>query len=93
MRFHVAGEAIEKELVVGEAFERVSAVRPSGRWTDQLFHPVERRLPAGAPVRFIEIVYPGVDSWIDGADYWVLYFFVVSMAVGLVFAPVLKVRF
>ena len=93
LRFHVGGETLEKELVVGEAFQRVSAVRPSGRWTDQLFHPVERRMPAGSPVRTIEVVYPGVDSWIYGADYWVLYFFVVSMVVGFVFAPVFKVRF
>ena len=93
LRFHIADETIEKELVVSEAFERVSALRPSGRWTDQLFHPVERRLPAESKVRSIEILYPSVDSWVHGADYWVVYFFVVSMGVGLVLAPVFRVRF
>jgi len=94
LKFHVVGETtIEKELVVGEGFERVSALRPSGRWTEQLFHPVERRLAAQSRVRSIEILYPSVDSWVRGADYWVATFFIVSMIVALIFAPVFKVRF
>lgn len=93
LQFHVSGETIEKELVVGDAFERVSAVRPSGRWTEQLFHPVERRIAAHSAVRSIEILYPAVDSWVYGADYWVVTFFIVSMIVALLLAPVFKVRF
>ena len=94
LQIHVAGETtIEKELVVGDGFERVSALRPSGRWTEQLFHPVERCLAAQSRVRSIEILYPSVDSWVHGADYWVVTFFVVSMAAALILAPVLKVRF
>lgn len=93
LKFHVAGETLEKELVVGDGFERVSALRPSARWTDQLFHPVERRLAAGFPVRSIEILYPSVDSWVRGADYWVVTFFIVSMVAALILAPVFKVRF
>jgi len=93
LKFHVAGETIEKELVVGDGFERVSALRASASWTDQLFHPVERRLAAPSRVRSIEILYPSVDSWVHGADYWVVTFFMVSMVVALIFAPVFKVRF
>jgi uncharacterized membrane protein (DUF106 family) len=93
LKFHVDGETIEKELVVGDGFERVSALRPSARWTDQLFHPVGRRLAAESKVRSIEILYPSVDSWVHGADYWVVTFFIVSMAVAFIFAPVFKVRF
>jgi len=93
LQFHVTGETIEKELVVGDGFERVSALRPNARWTDQLFHPVERRLVDVSPVRSIEILYPNVDSWVYGADYWVLTFFIVSMVVALILAPVFKVRF
>jgi hypothetical protein len=93
LKFHVAGETIEKELVVGDGFERVSALRPNARWTDQLFHPIERRLAAGSPVRSIEILYPNVDSWVRGADYWVVTFFIVSMIAALILAPVFKVRF
>lgn len=93
LKFHVAGATIDKELVVSDGFERVSVIRPSGRWTDQLFHPVERRLAAATMVRSIEIVYPGVDSWVYGEDYWVVTFFIVSMVVALILAPIFKVRF
>ncbi len=93
LKFQVGNEIIDKELVVDNRFERVSALRPSARWTDQLFHPVERRLAAGSPVRSIEILYPSVDSWVRGADYWVVTFFIVSMVAALILAPVFKVRF
>ena len=93
LKFHVAGKTLEKELVVGDGFERVSVLRPSGRWTKQLFHPVERRLAAESKVRSIEILYPSVDSWVRGADYWVVTFFIVSMVAALILAPVFKVRF
>ena len=93
LRFHLNGADLEKELVVGERGQRVSAVRPSAHWTAQLFHPVERRLPAESGVRRIEIEYPDVASWFDGADYWVLTFFVISMIAALILAPVFRVRF
>ncbi|MGB2985298.1 MAG: hypothetical protein WBE26_05395 [Phycisphaerae bacterium] len=87
------GHAIEKELVIGSGFQRVSAVRAGSDWIAQLLHPVERRLPDTGPARSIEILYPGVDSWIYGANWWVLYFFVVSMITALIFKPLFKVRF
>ena len=74
-------------------FERVSELRSSPSWTAQLFHPVERPLPGDSPVRSIEIGYPGRDSWLYGPDWWVLTFFVVSMAAAMILAPVFKVRF
>ncbi len=93
LKFHVGDETIEKELVVGDQFDRVSALRPSNVWTDQLFHPVECRLGTNSKVQQIEISYPGVDSWISGSDYWVITFFIVSMVAALILAPILKVRF
>ncbi len=93
LRFNTAGQVIEKELVVGTDFQRVSAARVGPNWTGQLFHPAERRLPGSGPVRSIEIVYPGVDSWIYGANWWVLYFFVISMGAALLLKPLFRVRF
>lgn len=93
LRFNTAGQVIEKELVVGTDFQRVSAARVGPDWTAQLFHPAERRLPGDGPIRSIEIAYPGVDSWIYGANWWVLYFFVISMAVALLLKPLFRVRF
>ncbi len=93
LRFDLDGRIVEKQLVVGRRFQRVSAIRPGRNWTTQLLHPVEPMLPVDSPAQSIEILYPSVDSWIYGADYWVLYFFVISMLVALVLRPVFKVRF
>jgi hypothetical protein len=91
--FDVGGAEIEKQVVVGTGLERVSALRPGANWVDRMLHPVERPLPTGSPVESIEIAYPSVDSYICGADWWILYFFVVSMAVALIFKPVFNVKF
>lgn len=93
LQLHVGDQTIEKQLVISEDFERVSALRPAGHWFDQLLHPVESALPSDSPVQSIEIVYPHIDSWIYGADYWVIYFFVVSMAAALILKPVFNVKF
>lgn len=87
------GKAYGKELVVGAAGERVSALRPGAQWTDQQFHPVEARLPADSGIRAIEVEYPASESWFRGADYWVVSFFVISMIAALLLAPVFRVKF
>jgi len=93
LHFNVDGSTVDKEVVVGAGFQRVSAVRTGRDWTAQLFHPAERTLPKSCPVRSIEIEYGGVDSWISGADWWVLTFFIISMAAALIFKPLFRVRF
>ncbi len=98
LRFHVGDNniedsIIEKELVVGDTFQRVSPIRASTHWTTQLLYPAERRLPANAEVASIEIVYPALDSIVYGSDFWMLTFFVISMAAALILKPVFKVRF
>jgi len=93
LQFRVDGETVDKEIVMGAGFQRVSAVRTGRDWTAQLFHPAERTLPKSCPLQSIEIEYGGVDSWISGADWWVLYFFVISMLAALIFKPLFKVRF
>lgn len=91
--FDVGGERVTKELVIGDGLQRVSALRPGSSWLDRLLHPVERPMDEASGVKAIEIVYPNVDSYICGADWWVAYFFVVSMATALIFKPVFKVKF
>ena len=93
LRFRAAGGVLEKEFVVERAFKRVSAIRPGREWTDQLFHPAEHPLPPGSPAESIEIQYPSVRSWIYGADYWVVYFFVISLVAAISLKPVFNVRF
>ncbi len=92
LRFHVGDEVVEKELVVGESFERVSAWRTGPRWTTQLLHPLEPPLNSAA-LEAIEIGYPPNPSRLHGSDYWVVYFFVISMLTALVFKGLFRVRF
>ena len=93
IRFQVGSAMVEKELVVGEVFQRVSPQRPGPRWTARLLHPTEPPLPRDGPVESIEIHYPGVDSWIYGADWWVLYFLVISLLFAMLVKPLFKVTF
>ena len=93
LRFDVAGATVEKELVVSDRFERVSAERPGRRWTAQLLYATEPPLASDAPVQSIEIEYQGIESRVCGENWWVLYFLIVSMASALVLKPVFRVRF
>lgn len=93
LKFRVGGAVVEKELVVGNGFQRVSAIRPGASWTTQLLHPAEAPLPADSPARSIEIDLPGRHSRISGENYWVLTFCIVSLVVAFVFRPFFGVRF
>ncbi|MEE9296782.1 MAG: hypothetical protein V3W34_17700 [Phycisphaerae bacterium] len=93
LSFDVEGSIVEKELVVADGLERVSAVRPSHDWTAQILHPLEPRLPALSPARSIEILYPSRPSMIHGSNWWILTFFVVSMVAAVALKPVFRVRF
>jgi len=90
--FQVCQQRVEKELVVGDGRARVSAVRPGWEWTAIILHPLEKPFPKDGPVRSIAIDYPPRPSWTSGTDWWVLYFFVVSILFALVFKPFLKVK-
>lgn len=85
------GKSVTKEFVVGRAGQRVNPIRGQ-RWTDQLLNPNEAALPGRLPVRSISINYPPFESYIYGSDWWVLYFFVVSMVFALLFKPMFNVR-
>ena len=93
LQLSAGGTTYEKELVVGGASDRVSALRPGRVWVDQLLHPIEPPVDSDALIRSISIDYPSVDSYIHGSNYWVIYFFVISMAVALILKPVFKVKF
>ncbi|MBU0717675.1 MAG: protease inhibitor I42 family protein [Planctomycetes bacterium] len=93
LTFSAGAATVAKELVVGDEFRRVSAVRPGRLWTRQLLHPIERVLPRGGAVEFIEIEYPDRESWFSGANWWVLSFFVISMLVAILLRPVFNVKF
>lgn len=77
--FQVGDQTFDKELAVGDGYLRVSARRPAWDWSEVLMHPAEAPFPPDSPVRSIEIAYPARASWTSGTDYWMIYWFVVSL--------------
>jgi len=90
--FRIDNQKIEKELAVGDGFMRVSPVRPSWKWAEILLYPWEKPFPPESLVQSISIDYPNRISHTSGTDWWIGYFFVVSLISALIFKPILKVR-
>jgi hypothetical protein len=92
LHFRVGDKSVDKELAVGDGFMRVSVQRPGWRCTDALRHPWEKPFAPDFPVRSIEIDYPKRSSWTSGTDWWLVYWFAMSMMVGFCFRRVLNVN-
>jgi hypothetical protein len=92
LTFQVGDQTALKELAVGDGFMRVSAQRPGWDWSEVLTHPWERPFPPDSLVRSIEIDYPRRSSWTSGSDWWVVYWFAVSLVAAFCFKGVLKVH-
>jgi hypothetical protein len=89
--FLVDQQASDKELAIGDGFMRLAAKRPGWSWSEVLLHPGERPFRPDAAVESIEIDYPHRASWTSGTDWWVAYWFVMSMVAALCFRPWMKV--
>jgi hypothetical protein len=81
--FQVGEQIGDKELAIGDGFMRVSTLRPGWRWSDTLLHPSERPFGPDSAIQSIEIDYPKRSSWTSGTDFWVIYWFAVSMVAAL----------
>ena len=91
--FDVAGEEVVKEFAVGDAFMRVSALRPSKEdWVGQLLNPWEKPFGADSAVKSISVEYPERGGVFFGMEMWIWHFFIASMIGGFVFMPVFKVK-
>jgi hypothetical protein len=90
--FSLDDRKVSKELAIGNGFMRVSAVRPGWNWTDILLYPWEKPFHPDAIVQSISIEYPERISKTSGTDWWIVYFFLVSLVFALIFKPGLKVR-
>lgn len=87
-------ETFTKTLSVGEKLDRVCPVRPGGAFLDRLIYPSEPPFAASSLVQSIRLKpYPEHESWYSGADWWLVWFLVVSIVFALIFKPVLKVKF
>jgi uncharacterized membrane protein (DUF106 family) len=92
INFGVDGQEVKKEFAVGEGFMRVSSQRPGWKWSEILMYPWERPFEPDSAVKSISIDYPERLSRTSGTDWWMAYFFVVSMVFAFIFKPFLKVR-
>jgi hypothetical protein len=92
--FQVDGKPAGKELAVGDGFMRFSSKRPGWDWWDDLLHPLEPPFAPDAPVQQIEVDYlsPERSSWTSGTDWWVYYWFAVSMVSALCFRRLVGVN-
>ena len=91
--FHVGEQTGEKEVAIGDGFMRVSTLRPGRYWTEVLLHPSEKPFGPDSPIQSIAMDFPPRSSLTSGTDWWVVYWFVVSMVAGLCFRRLLNVNF
>jgi hypothetical protein len=90
--FHVGEQTGDKEVAIGDGFMRVSTLRPGWHWSDTLLHPSERPFGPDSSIQSIAIDYPERSSWTSGTDWWVIYWFAVSMVAALCFRRLLNVN-
>ena len=90
--FQVGDMQVEKQLSIGTGFMPVSPIRPGWDFVNVLLYPREEPFRPDAIVKSIEIEYPDRISKTCGTDWWIGYFFVVSMAFGFLFKPIFKVK-
>jgi hypothetical protein len=90
--FRVGDSSFDKELVIGNGFQRTSRIRPGWNWTARMLHPWEAPFSADSPVESIAIQYPERTSWATGTDSWVVYWFIVSMVAAFIAKPWLNVN-
>jgi hypothetical protein len=92
LAFDVDGQTIEKELAIGDGFMRVSMERPKWDLLHVLENPSEPPFDAHSSVQSIQIEYPPRSSWTSGTDWWMGYWFIVSMIAAFAFRGLLKVN-
>lgn len=93
LSFRVGDDEYTKTLGAGTGFMRLNPRRTgAGSPASVLLYPLETPLPAGAPVRSIEIDYPDRPSKVYGTDWWIAYFCLASMLFALLSKPFIKIR-
>ena len=90
--FSVGNQQIEKQLVVGDGFMKISPKKPAWNWSEILLYPTEKPFASDSAVKSISIEYPERVSKTSGADWWLVYFFIASMVFAFIFKPFLKVK-
>jgi uncharacterized membrane protein (DUF106 family) len=89
----VAGRTIEKSVTVGgRPLTMVSPLASRGSFWKQVLYPGERPLPAGTPVRSVEVLYPPDRLIAFGFGvHWLVAYLILSIAFGFAFKGVFQV--
>ncbi|MFI5461103.1 MAG: hypothetical protein ACHRXM_37320 [Isosphaerales bacterium] len=90
--FQADDQTRDKELAISDGFMRVSTRRPGWGWSDALLHPCEEPFAPDSTIQSIEIGYPEHSSWTTGTNWWVIYWFGMSMVAALCFRSLFKVN-
>ncbi len=88
------GRTIGKSVIVGgRPLTRISAMASRGSFGKRLLHPGEPPLPAGTPIRSVEVLYPAKELAVFGlAVHWLIAYFVLSLVFGFALKGVFKVE-
>ncbi len=90
--FEVGADRIKKELVIGAGLTKVSIKRPGRHFEEILLNPWEKPFTKDSAVQSINIEYPDRISKTCGTNWWIGYFFVVSMVFAFLLMPFVKVK-
>jgi hypothetical protein len=92
LTFHAGQQTVTKALAIGDGFMKVSPRRAGRDWYDILLNPAESPFPPSSMVQSAEVDYPDRPAWTSGTDYWVIYWFAVSMVAAFCARPFLNVK-
>ncbi len=92
LAFGSGDDIVEVPLVVGDGFERLSAVR-GGEFLDRLLYSAEPSIGGSSVFESVSIRYASRSTPIFGWDvHWLITLFVLSIVFALIFKPILKVN-
>ena len=92
INFSVGTDQFQKKLAIGSDFMLISPKRPGRNISDLLMNPCEKPFSTDSVVQSISIDYPDRISKTSGTDYWIIFFFVISMIFAFIFKPFLNVK-
>jgi hypothetical protein len=88
----VDGQRIEKQIAIGDGYMQTSPLRPGWDWSEIVLFPLENPFTENSVVRSIKIDFPSREGWVTGSDYWIAYWFIVSMIAAFAFRKTLNVH-
>lgn len=90
----LGGQSFTKSVSVGQSpVSKISALKVGRRFLDQALNPGEKPLPAGLPIKSVEISYPVDKMKILGLNlHWLVVYFVFSIAFGFALKRPFKVE-